>query len=63
MTKNPDLCERAYCRERWQWQVGAFDRRAKRSWLLQVCDTHAEPYQPPHNDPIRAVTVTRRNSA
>jgi hypothetical protein len=42
--KNPDLCERPHCRERWTAFVGAY--RRGRSWTLRVCEDHARVYRP-----------------
>ncbi len=40
--KNPDLCERAFCRERWTREVcGETNARA---WRLHVCEDHARFY-------------------
>jgi hypothetical protein len=42
MSKNPDLCERPYCRARWTYQVDGFYRHS--SWNLHVCDVHVREY-------------------
>lgn len=42
--KNPDLCERPYCREPWTVTVHGWKRG--RGWNLHVCDFHAGDYQP-----------------
>lgn len=44
--KNPELCQRPYCRERWTHVVRGFTANApyKKHWTLYVCADHAEPY-------------------
>jgi len=55
--KNRDLCERPYCRERWQFRVSGFDSRfGGRGWTLRVCAYHAEPYQ--HRDEAMGAVCT-----
>jgi len=43
--KNPNLCERPYCRERWTVLVKGWSRYfGGRRWELQVCPEHAGGY-------------------
>ena len=50
MSKNPDLCERAHCRQRYTQVVSGWDQRKRRGWTLHVCEAHVELYrsQPGH---------------
>ena len=58
--KNPDLCERAWCRNRWTCRVHGFHHG--RGWTLRVCEDHAEIYRGVNRDCAnRWVTVTKRS--
>ena len=54
--KNPNLCERPYCREPWTHQVNGYETHWKRSWTLRVCQQHVEPYLPRPGKVISAST-------
>jgi len=43
--KNPELCERAYCRLPWTHQVSGSENRTQRGWTLRLCADHVRPYQ------------------
>ena len=47
--KNPNLCERPYCRERWTVTVSAWRGYARfgrgQGWVLRLCDSHAAEYK------------------
>lgn len=44
--KDPNLCERPYCRETWKVEVNGFDERfGGRRWKAHFCNEHAKPYQ------------------
>jgi hypothetical protein len=43
--KNPNLCQRPFCREPYTKIVSGCNRFRHRVWILQVCDTHAKPYE------------------
>jgi hypothetical protein len=42
--KNPDLCERPYCREPWSIKVIGGNEHGHSRWTLHVCDVHGEFY-------------------
>lgn len=56
--KNPDLCERPYCRERWTVNVHGWKRG--RSWDLHVCGFHAADYFPGTDSAGCRVSVSER---
>ncbi len=43
VSKNSDLCERRWCRNRWTIAVSTFVRG--RAWRLRVCEQHAHEYR------------------
>lgn len=59
--KNPDLCERPYCRERYTDVVCGHNIKLMRSWTLRVCTKHAEPYRCGHSMLV-LVRVTKRKT-
>jgi hypothetical protein len=63
--KNPDLCERPYCRERWTVEVVGGNEHWHSRWTLHVCDSHGEEYGVGiHRDTgERNWTTTTRRSA
>ena len=66
MAKNPDLCERSYCRERWSWVVSASAHLAgggyRHPWRLRVCEAHVKEYRiPGQTDSVgRFVSISPR---
>jgi hypothetical protein len=43
--KNPNLCERPYCREPWSHLISGHDEHfGGRGWVLRVCEEHMETY-------------------
>ena len=47
--KNPDLCQRPRCRERWLYLVTGYPHffplgRVKRPWKVRLCREHAKGY-------------------
>jgi len=50
--KNPELCERPYCRQPYTKVVQGYYNRGDRRWMLQVCDEHAKPYEDTPKDSL-----------
>jgi hypothetical protein len=58
--KNPNLCERPYCRTPWSWLVAGYRAHWKSSWTLHVCAAHAAEYQHTEDSIGTVVTLSRR---
>lgn len=44
--KNPNLCQKPFCREPYTKLISGWDsRRGGSGWSLKVCDLHAEAYE------------------
>jgi len=51
--KNPNLCQRPFCREPYTKTVSGYDPRfGGRSWILRVCDFHAQYYEEARKEEI-----------
>lgn len=62
--KKFDLCERAYCRERWEFLLTWWDPYfGGRLVKLRVCAAHAEPYTRTREPDVcgRVVTAVPRS--
>jgi hypothetical protein len=42
--KNQDLCERAFCRDKWTRMISG-NSSNHRLWKLKLCDLHARQYE------------------